>query len=376
MPKGKPTLPDALVRLAGLLGEALGGPPAPVTAMDASLVALALRRHQVGSLLHAVVFHGRRPIVSDLLEELAQRYRVNAMQVAEATARLQRIAAAFETQGITWMAFKGVAQAAQLYADPAWRESADIDILVPPREFARALETLSGLGYIASNPPMPPIRALRKPMLSAVRDVSMVARDNLSCSLELHRRLFFAGGLRAESLRLAAGSGPVPSPVVGSDLALYLIAHGALSFWVRLKWLVDLVPLFARLKDAERAVLPERARRAGVENSVAASLLLLRALFPFVTLDPLTPWLDRKQDEPAAQICLQRYMQMLSLDSDWRHSPLDNAVMAWRSCWLLFEAPSTRARMLVSAPISSMTRRIAGTLNKADRALSWSDTSP
>ncbi len=217
MPKGKPTLPDALVRLAGLLGEALGGPPAPVTAMDASLVALALRRHQVGSLLHAVVFHGRRPIVSDLLEELAQRYRVNAMQVAEATARLQRIAAAFETQGNH---MDGVQRRcpsrATLCRSGFTRKCADIDILVPPREFARALETLSGLGYIASNPPMPPIRALQKPMLvGGARCVDGRARQSELLAGTTSPDFSSPAGWRAKSLRLAAGSGPVPSPVVG-----------------------------------------------------------------------------------------------------------------------------------------------------------------
>jgi hypothetical protein len=247
---------------------------------------------------------------------------------------------------------------------------------VSPRDFQRALEALLDIGYIASNPPMPAMRLLRKPIMGAVRDVSLVPRDDHSCSVELHRRLFFASGARAQSLGLNAAPGVLPAPAIGPDLACYLIAHGALCFWVRLKWLVDLVPLFAKLGSAETLGIPERARRMNAERSTVASLLLLRTLFPFVALEPLAPWLERKQPEPAVQLRVRRYAQMLSLSRDWKSSPLDDARMALKAQWMVFEASSTRARILLSAPVSAGMRRIAGALSKEDRALSMSDTPP
>jgi hypothetical protein len=369
-------LPDTLFRLAGLLGEVLGGPSAPTASIDEQLVALALRRHDVGPLLYAAASGGRHAAAPALLQQLKERYDASKDRRASALRRLQQIAAEFRAHDIGWMTIKGVVQAEQLYADPAWRDSADIDMLVTPREFQRALEKLMDIGYIASNPPMPRMRLLRKPILGAVRDVSLVPRDDHSCSVELHRRLFFPSGARAQSLRLNAAPGVLPAPAIGPDLACYLIAHGASCFWVRLKWLVDLVPLFAKLSSADSLAIPERARRMKAESSTAASLLLLRMLFPFVALDPLTPWLERKQAESAVQLRVRRYAQMLSLSRDWKSSPLDDARMALEAQWMVFEALSTRARLLVSAPVSAGMRRLAGSFSKADRALTQSAEPP
>ncbi|HEY4125740.1 MAG TPA: nucleotidyltransferase family protein [Rhizomicrobium sp.] len=365
--------PSSLVVLAQLLGERLNGPQAQAAEIDRPVVTLALRRHYVGPLLYGTAVTGERSIADDLLSELEQSYRANVRRNASALARLDQIKAAFAAHGINWMALKGVTQATQLYTDPAWRESSDIDILVTPNEFLRAIDTLVASGFIASNPPIPSIRFLRKPIWRAVRDVTLIARDDHRCAVELHRRLFFASGKRAQALKFATSEGTFKTPALGPDLTFYLIAHGAASFWVRLKWLVDLVPLFAKLNDGEKFAILERAREAGAESAVAASLLLLHALFPFVALGPLAPWVEHKRSERHVKQRLQRYAEMISLEHDWKRSPLDNALMALESSWMLFEAPSTRARILMSAFPSSMARKIAATLSKSDRALTMSE---
>jgi Uncharacterised nucleotidyltransferase len=369
-------LPEPLVRLARLLGEPLGGPSASETPIDEPLVTLALRRHQVGPLLCAAASGGKHPIAPHLLQMLEQSYRASADRRRSALARLQQIATEFDSRGVEWMALKGTTQAAQLYPDPAWRESSDIDILVAPQQFHRALDALVSLGFIASNPPVPAAHLLKAFILAAVRDVTLIAGDDHSCAIELHRRLFFAGGRRARSLRLRSAPGMLPTPAIGSELAFYLLAHGALSYWVRLKWLADLVPLFGKLTVVEVLAVRDRARQAGAEDSVAASLLLLRLLFPFVVLEPLQPWLEAMQRDLAVQRRFRRYAEMVSLERDWKISPLDNAIMALESSWMLFEAPSTRLQMLLSAPWSSVIRRLAGTLSKSARALTLSDAPP
>lgn len=370
-----PGLSASLVRLAALLGEVLGGPLVPAAQIDETLIALALRRHFVGPLFYAAVSNGRHVVAPESLQRLEQCYRANAAKQVLALTRLHRVADEFRVRGINWMAFKGVMQAAQLYTDPVWRESADIDILVTPGEFRRALEALMDMGYIASNPPMRIPHVLRLPLLSMVRDVGFVARDDHSCAVELHQRLFFANDRCTQSVGLRALQGPIPTPEVDHELALYLIMHGAACFWVRLKWLLDLVPLFAKLDNDELVALMVGARRAGVEKSLAASLLLLQSLFPFVVFGPLSSWLLQMKAEPAVQQRLFRYMEMLNQDSDWKSSPLDNAFQRQRAYWLLFEAPSARLQLL-RVPLLAVVRRIAWSFNKADRALTLSDTPP
>ena len=216
------------------------------------------------------------------------------------------------------------------------------------------------LGFVASYPPVPPSGLLRRGLLGAVRDVTLIARDDHRCAIELHRRIFFASGRHVAFLRMPIMPGPIPAPSVGPDLAFYLIAHGALSYWVRLKWLADLVPLFARLRPDERLAVLVLARQTRCESSVAASLLLLRALFPFAALEPLEAWLAVREAQPAVRRRLARYTELMGRDDDQIHSPLNDAMTMLEANTMLFESFSTRARILMSAPLSSAMRRLAG----------------
>src|SRR6202012_3562955 len=113
-------------------------------------------------------------------------------------------------------------------------------------------------------------------------------------------------------LRLAPDGDGVPSPAVDVMLAFYLTTHGALSLWARLKWLVDLVPLFSRFDAAQCRAFLETVRGTGTESSVAASLLLLRQLFAYAVPEGLSFWLDPKAAEPAVARRLSLYSKMIS----------------------------------------------------------------
>lgn len=360
-----------LVQLAALTGEVLGGPATANTVLSRELCALA-SRHQVASLLHAVASSGRHPAPRDVIEGLQESYRASVARRRATLPVLERIADNFQRHGLVWTVFKGTTQAAQFYPDPAWRDSADIDLLVPPDHFGRALDVLVAMGFVASYPPVPRRGLLRRLILAAVRDVMLVSPDNPADSIELHKRLFFAGGRHADFLALPVGDGRMPVPVMGPDLAFYLIAHGALSYWVRLKWLVDLVPLLGRLGNDELAAIRGRAHSARSENAVAASLLLLQALFPFVALGPLEGWLEEMRADRAVERRLRRYAKALGSDDSEAKSPLNDAWSMLEAAMLLFEAPSTRLRILISAPFSSAMRRLAGLIYHRERALTLS----
>lgn len=356
-----PGISQRLLQLAQLLAPVLGGPAAPGQTVDEELAILALRRHQVGPLLHGAAMRGGYDIAPGLLAALAESYGASTVRRAQTLARLDRIAGQFAARDIGWMTIKGTIQAGRLYADPAWRDSADIDLLVSPAQFDAAASALDDLGYDLHNPPVPKTGMVRRAILSPLRDISLCARDDHACAVELHRRLFFPDDRRARSIRLQPAPGRIPAPALGPQLALYLILHGANSFWVRLKWLADLAALFSKLDPTEIAAIPDLARQACAENSAAASLILLRTVFPFVRLDPLEAWLARRSGPPV-RCRLDHYIGMLNLGRDWRSSPLDNVRMALQSSWLIFEAPATRANIIMLAPISSLSRKLARAL--------------
>lgn len=353
----------SLQLLAQVIGGLLGGPPSAAI-IGESLVSLA-RRHQVGAMLHGAVMIGHHAISAENFAALESDYMFSVERRRQAVARLESMGQTFAAAAIDWMSVKGTTQAAQLYADPAWRFSADLDILVAERDFADALRALEGAGYVASYPPLPRHAVLRWLILLALRDVTLIARDDHRCAVELHRRLFFA-----RTLRLPRGADRMPVAEPGPDLAFYLIAHGAVSHWARLKWLVDLVPLLTRLDDDGRLGILSAAKAAKAELTLAASLLLLRALFPFAALGPLEPWLDGQSDRPAIRRRLQRYAQALDdRVGEGRPSPMNDAFAALEANLMLFDSAPARARLLLKAPLASLARRLAAAFYPEQRSL-------
>jgi Uncharacterised nucleotidyltransferase len=363
---------QSVLDLAALVADALGYPPSHQPTLDQSLVHAAIHRHQIGPLLFAAVPRLQDRMPPALREELGRHYSDNAHRQQDAMTRLVGIGTAFSAHRISWMTLKSAPQAAALYGDPALRHSSDIDLLVAPRDFARAIEVLAMVGYIPSNPPAP-AGPMRRAILAAVRDVSLIAREDHRCAVDLHRRLFLAVGRRARAIELKRDGGLVPSPRLDAGLACYLILHGAQSYWVRLKWLVDLVPLLARLDDAEKEKIPRLARLSGTEKSVAASLMLLQSLFPFAALGPLQSWLAQQVGQRSVQARLTRYACALGMENDWGHSPLDNAGLTMQAYMSLFESPWTRVQMVPVAALSSLVRRTAGAIWRKERALTRSD---
>ena len=356
-------LQPALCRLAAALGAALGQEGAEVIAD--TVVDLALDRHEVGPLLYGAVMASGAAISPASRRRLEQSYLYSAhLQRAVAT-QLNRLAPLLDDAGIPWMILKGEPQARQLYRDPAWRFSADIDLLVAPQHFPAALACLEAADFIASNPPFPAKGPLRRLLLAVIRDAELVSRRDYTCKVELHQRLFFAGG----PARL--NQGPTPHvPALDADLLVYLVAHGAVTGWTRLKWLVDIVPLLDALADGEKHAAIERAAEAGTQSSFAASLLLLHAVFPHARLGPLAIWCEARSDEPSVRRRLARYRAALSSKS----RPLSR----WSSLtryWQFCESASGRRELLV-APVSAAARAVAAALAPEQRALTTLEGNP
>lgn len=327
-------------------------------AVDHDLATFARRRHRVGPLLHRAVTATRVIVSAAALETLSEDRRENERRQAVSGMLLQVLAHRFSDSGVAWTLMKGLGLARQLYADPALRPSADIDVLVSAGDFHRAIRALETGGFRnLTGRPAPIFRAAASRLF---RDVTL--RGPIGPRIELHQRPLFVDGRQSRLAPLlpAADGGPLPVPAVDSDLAHYLLGHGALCYWARLKWLVDLVPLLALLDDAAKRDLMSTSGRTQTVSSVCASLLLLRALFPAAAFGPLEPWMDAGQCNPKVKRRLAHYVRALDAPELFGRTPLYNRMGALQANLLFSEAIVPRLRAVAFGPAATLLRAIAG----------------
>jgi hypothetical protein len=200
-------------------------------------------------------------------------------------------------------------------------------------------------------------------VLGLTRDIAL--DDGWTQShVELHSRLLFSKRLsrflasRNETLRPRpiTADGQLPAPALGTGLALYLIFHGCISGWCRLKWLADLIPLLERLGPEGRQDLAAAAERSSTAAAVKASLVLLLAVFGPVEIAPLDAWLA----EPSAAVRRRAAHYAAWLSGAEAEMPVASRTAMLSSVLMLDDRLRDRATLFVASGLSSGVRQAAG----------------
>ena len=262
-------------------------------------------------------------------ELLAQHYRENIFTLGKTDIALKEIGARFFANRIPWLTFKGLPLARQLYPEPGWRLSHDIDLLVPPHVFAKARTLLTDDGFVVVNTQLPSEHWLERAMEGIAKDVAL-KQTRSRLLIELHRRLFFSGTEEIRDpllrntfkLRFATSAKDIPVPELSAGMALYLALHGASARWFRLKWLIDLLPLLKMLDDEQKCALIDAAERVKGTVSVKAAFLLLGRVFEDVRLGPIGEWLGEPGGKAIVEARAADYLA--ALDNQDADSPKSN----------------------------------------------------
>ena len=120
----------------------------------------------------------------------------------------------------------------------------------------------------------------------------------MQVQIELHSRLLDYPPQGWRDPVIAADSSTSAVSLADPDYVLYLILHGAMSGWKRLKWLCDLVIIAKKVSPEVRSVATQRSRALGCEPALVASLLAIADLWD---ADASEPWLAQTQtalDDP------------------------------------------------------------------------------
>lgn len=219
--------------------------------------------------LHAAAGH-RLPPAAELAPAHAYARRL------QAASGLRRVGAALSEADVPWLVFKGPALAEQVYPDDVPRPFSDLDVLVPPGQFERAVAALVATGAQERDEPW------REKITIGHSEVSLDLPGGLH--LDLHWDVVATGRWR-EHVRLPAGdllTRSVPRTLAGVDCrvlapldaTVQLAVHGCLSGADRLRWLLDQRHLVRALAPSPSELA---AHAAATGTTVPLWLVLERA---------------------------------------------------------------------------------------------------
>jgi hypothetical protein len=178
-----------------------------------------------------------------------------------------RLLAALTEAGVRAHGVKGVSLAEQLYPDLSWREIEDLDLLVEPREAARAAQVLVASG-LRSNHDWTSEGLERQLAMSPLLTPELTFTSPGGLPVELH------WDWPGEALPVAD---LMEQP---EHYLVYLCAHAGKHFWRLLKWTCDIELFVGRNAGALGwARFWELAGQSGAARPCAISLELCRRWF-------------------------------------------------------------------------------------------------
>ena len=248
--------------------------------VDWDRIVKLVRRHRVGGLVYHALTRAAVEVPVDAEATLAGIARAVAksglIQSAE-TARLHR---RFTAAGINAVFGKGATLSQLAYRDVGRKHAKDIDMYVQPDAAAAAVELLRADGYHFGLAATAAGRRIQRFVYNQVEGL----HHSSGLQVELHWRLARNAGHLAllgstgatQQVRL---SGTLVPTFRFDDLVAYLVLHGALSAWARLKWLADLNAVLRDRGEDEIVHLYAHAKALGVGRCMVQALVLRERFF-------------------------------------------------------------------------------------------------
>lgn len=188
---------------------------------------------------------------------------------------LEEIVSWMDAADVRVCGLKGPALATRLYEDPSARVSTDLDLLVVPNDFERAVHVLRAHGYVGKSD------ATTSYLLKHSHHLDFSKDD--AASIELHFQTYVGFGVTISASALMDraveyGLSPrcrmlVPSP---EDELMYLAVHAAGHSFVRLAWLYDMKMLLRRHPSLNWDAVVGRSEQAEISTAVGFAIELLR----------------------------------------------------------------------------------------------------
>ena len=241
-------------------------------------------RHRVTPLVYQNLRrYGGNGVPASAMSALRSRFESNAHRSLVNATELVRLYKLFQENGIAFIPLKGSVLALQVYGNLAMRHAGDIDLLVAPSQEELA-DRLLQISYRRITPDFQLSPSQRRRFLRLTYHFEYLD-DQSNLSIELHWRsirnqpphVMDLTRLQSRASTVAVAGYRLPAMSLPDNI-LYLCAHGAVHFWYRLFWLVDLAEIMRGNPEIDWPRLMTLASEASLMRPLALGVILAHEL--------------------------------------------------------------------------------------------------
>jgi hypothetical protein len=199
---------------------------------------------------------------------------------------------AFTQAGLQFISFKGPLLSVRLYRDATSRRYRDFDFLLTIADIEKAFKILMDCGYQPEDYVIPEDNHSKNKFFSHLREISLYNSEKDNC-IELHWKLFSGRIIPQDQLMQIIRSNLSEISFAGRTFTvlnpeldlLYLVIHGGLHSFFRLKWLVDIKDFLEKVTiDKEKFLL--LTNQLNASRMVALCNEVIKLYFPESNLLP------------------------------------------------------------------------------------------
>jgi hypothetical protein len=207
-----------------------------------------VRRHRVAALVWNGLRHAKVDLPGYVARTLAHDAAAIAAQNLANAAEEARLYKAFSEAGIGICLVKGTTLGALAYDTISLKAAWDIDLLIEKRDTQKACALLTDFGYERKVPDSKFSEAQFRRWVNNTKETLWI-NPQRGVAVELHTALVDNAELRRaigspSSQQMVKISDNICLPTLVTErLFLYLMIHGALHHWSRIKWLADMSAL-------------------------------------------------------------------------------------------------------------------------------------
>lgn len=279
---------------------------------------------------------------------------------------------------ISFIVLKGPILSKRIYGDPYYRTSHDFDLLFKPEDLAEALTFFKNRGFEGVTFKWPTSEKKSKNVLHLLNQY-LIHHEEYNIYIEIHWKLFSYRFCRNEIVRELVCKHTSWCKIEGQKLRhlstefelIYLVVHGGMHAWFRLKWLIDIHKII-QTKPIDDKLFRNFAVTLGAERFIAVCNELLQKFFPDSEIlpgswsscnklaDEALHQINRPSNDPfdTLQNTIRLIRYQMTLSKKWRHKADVIRILLFNKKDLEIEwLPSNRYFIYLFRPLGYILRK-------------------